>query len=122
MFAELWDGRCMEDLAPFLGGEEPAENIPPGLKRLIVFCFLRSIWFDLANPEESHARACLPELFGISEFATDDEIRDALIAMATEEGLTPREMRMLEQSWTVESEVKKDFRENGHNGDQDGGD
>jgi hypothetical protein len=51
-FGELWDGHSLENLAPFFAGEEPAEDIAHGLKRPIVFSFLRSIWFDLADPEE----------------------------------------------------------------------
>jgi hypothetical protein len=96
MFADLWDGHGMEDLAPYLGTEDPTEDIPSGLKRLLVHESLRGLWLCLDGGEsEQETRAALPEWLGIAETATEDEIRGRLIEEAQEAGLTRAEMKSL---------------------------
>jgi hypothetical protein len=98
MYHELWDGHGVESLAPFLSGEASSQDVPHGLMRLLVHETLRGIWLSLDGGEsERETREALPEWLGVSEDATEDEIRDALVAEAAQGGLTEREMRGLRQ-------------------------
>jgi hypothetical protein len=95
MFAELWDGACMENLAVHFFSPDPPSYTSPAVQRLITYCALSGFWISLRDPEEeSEVQALLPEM-DLAEDTPLDEIRGFMIDYATDAGVTPREMKML---------------------------
>ena len=89
-FGDLFDGCTMEELSSNgFFGEHPNENARPGVKRCAAF---HGILIIRDSAAETRAE------YGIPDDATHEQIKERLLELGTEAGLTEKEMKSLSES------------------------